>query len=98
MGTLGQSIWVEDWYNFGADYDATLIAWFKNFDSSWHKLKEKYDERFYRMWKYYLLSSAGTFRSRHMHVWQIVFSKKGVPKADTVQSDSEELDLNGEGK
>lgn len=70
---------IEDWHNFGADYDATLIAWFKNFDSSWDKLKEKYDERFYRMWKYYLLSCAGAVRSRDMQVWQIVFSKTGVP-------------------
>lgn len=70
---------VEDWHNFSADYDPTLIAWFKNFDSGWDKLKEKYDERFYRMWKYYLLSCAGLFRSRYMQVWQIVFSKKGVP-------------------
>lgn len=70
---------VEDWHNFGADYDATLMAWFRNFDSSWGKLKEKYDERFYRMWKYYLLSCAAAFRSRHMQVWQIILSKRGVP-------------------
>jgi cyclopropane-fatty-acyl-phospholipid synthase len=70
---------VEDWHDFGADYDATLIAWFKNFDASWDKLKERYGERFYRMWKYYLLSCAGAFRSRYMQVWQIVLSKNGVP-------------------
>lgn len=70
---------VEDWHNFGSDYDATLIAWFKNFDTNWDKLKEKYDDRFYRMWKYFLLSCAGIFRSRSMQVWQIVLSKKGVP-------------------
>jgi cyclopropane-fatty-acyl-phospholipid synthase len=70
---------VEDWHNFGTDYDPTLIAWFKNFDSGWEKLKKKYDERFYRMWKYYLLHCAGLFRSRYMQVWQIVLSKNGVP-------------------
>lgn len=70
---------VEDWHNFSADYDPTLIAWFKNFDASWDKLKKKYDERFYRMWKYYLLSCAGIFRSLHMQVWQIILSKNGVP-------------------
>lgn len=69
---------VEDWHNFGAHYDKTLLAWFNNFDSSWPKLKEKYGERFYRMWKYYLLSCAGTFRARKNQVWQVVFSKKGV--------------------
>jgi len=64
--------------NIGVDYDATLTSWFKNFDNNWDKLKGLYDQRFYRMWKYYLLSSAGTFRSRCLQVWQILFSKKGA--------------------
>lgn len=68
----------EDVYNFGADYDPTLVAWFKNFDGSWDKLKDKYGERFYRMWKYYLLMCAGAFRSRNLQDWQFVFSKEGV--------------------
>lgn len=69
----------EDWHNFGCYYDPTLMSWFQNFDRNWPKLREKYGNRFYRMWKYYLLSCAGIFRSRHMHVWQMVLSKKGVP-------------------
>lgn len=69
----------EDWRNFGCYYDPTLMSWFQNFDRNWPKLREKYGNRFYRMWKYYLLSCAGIFRTRHMHVWQIVFSKRGVP-------------------
>lgn len=36
----------------------------ENFDAGWPDLKDKYEERFYRMWKYYLLSMAGAFRSR----------------------------------
>src|SRR5512135_1902265 len=47
---------VENVQNFGFYYDATLTAWFRNFHNNWDKIKEKYDERFYRMWKYYLLS------------------------------------------
>jgi cyclopropane-fatty-acyl-phospholipid synthase len=70
---------VEDLHNFGADYDTTLMAWFKNFDAAWPKLKGKYDERFYRMWKYYLLTCAGVFRAREAQLWQIVLSKDGVP-------------------
>jgi cyclopropane-fatty-acyl-phospholipid synthase len=69
---------IEDWHNFGYYYDNTLMSWFNNFDSNWDYLKELYDERFYRMWKYYLLSSAGAFRARNLHVWQIVFSKNGI--------------------
>lgn len=70
---------IEDWHNFGAYYATTLMAWFHNFDRYWQLLRPAYGDRFYRMWKYYLLSCAGIFRSRHMHVWQIVLSKKGVP-------------------
>ncbi len=70
---------VEDLHNFGAYYDTTLMAWFKNFDAAWPTLKEKYGERFYRMWKYYLLSCAGVARAREMQLWQIVLSKDGVP-------------------
>ncbi len=69
---------VEDWHNIGFYYDPTLIEWFNNFDRNWPVLRERYDERFYRMWKYYLLSCAGLFRSRYMQVWQVVLSKKGV--------------------
>ncbi len=70
---------LEDWHNFGADYDKTLMSWFDNFNTHWNKLKNAYDDRFYRMWKYFLLVSAGTFRSRRQSLWQIVLSKEGVP-------------------
>jgi cyclopropane-fatty-acyl-phospholipid synthase len=69
---------MEDWHNFGADYDKTLVAWFNNFEKHWPHLKDKYDNRFYRMWKYYLLSFAGAFRARHTQLWQIVLSPEGV--------------------
>ncbi|MEK6738210.1 MAG: cyclopropane fatty acyl phospholipid synthase [Planctomycetota bacterium] len=69
---------MEDLHNFGCYYDPTLISWFKNFDKNWNKLQGFYNNRFYRMWKYYLMSCAGVFRSRFMQVWQIVFSKKGI--------------------
>ncbi|KKR48127.1 MAG: Cyclopropane fatty acyl phospholipid synthase [Candidatus Curtissbacteria bacterium GW2011_GWA1_40_16] len=76
---FGDSVFiVEDVHNFGADYDKTLMAWFDNFDKAWPELKADYDERFYRMWKYYLLVSAGMFRARYTELWQIVLSKKGV--------------------
>ena len=69
---------MEDWHNFGADYEKTLLAWFTNFDYNWHSIKDKYGERFYRMWRYYLLFLAGTFRARRNQLWQIVLSKNGV--------------------
>lgn len=72
---------MEDWHNFGTDYDKTLMAWFKNFDAAWSSsetLREKYGDRFYRMWKYYLLSCAGAFRAREVQLWQIILSPRGV--------------------
>lgn len=69
---------VEDWHNFGVDYDPTLMAWFSNFCRSWPKLKSRYSETFCRMWKYYLLSSAGSFRARESQLWQIVLAKGSV--------------------
>jgi cyclopropane-fatty-acyl-phospholipid synthase len=69
---------LEDWHSFGADYDTTLMHWFQNFDDGWDTLKEDYDEGFYRMWKYYLLCCAGSFRARSNHLWQLVLSPKGV--------------------
>ena len=69
----------EDWHNFGADYDKTLMAWHHRFVTHWDELKSQYDERFYRMWSYYLLACAGGFRSRLLQLWQIVFVKEGIP-------------------
>lgn len=68
---------MEDWHNFGPDYDKTLMAWFANFERAWPRLKTRYDERFYRMWKFYLLSSAASFRSRALQLWQIVITRAG---------------------
>ncbi|MBX0334097.1 cyclopropane fatty acyl phospholipid synthase [Pontibacter sp. HSC-14F20] len=70
---------VEDLHNFGPDYDRTLMAWHQNFNRHWPELQGEYGERFNRMWNYYLLSSAGSFRSRNNQLWQFVLSKKGIP-------------------
>ena len=69
---------IEDWHNFGPDYDRTLCAWFASFDRNYPRLRDRYDERFYRMWKFYLLACAGTFRARVNHLWHFVLSKTGV--------------------
>lgn len=76
---------VEDWHNFGPDYDKTLMAWHANFEKSWDTIKDRYDERFYRMWRYYLLSSAGLFRARYMQLWQVVLSKPGSKPYESVR-------------
>ena len=70
---------LEDCHSFGPDYDKTLMAWSTNFCGHWPEFKDKYDERFYRMWTYFLLSCAGSFRARKNQLWQLVLSKRGVP-------------------
>jgi cyclopropane-fatty-acyl-phospholipid synthase len=66
---------IEDWHNFGADYDPTLMAWHKKFNAAWPQLKTQYGERFKRMFNYYLLVCAGSFRSRENHLWQVILAK-----------------------
>lgn len=70
---------VEDWHNFGADYDLTLTAWRNNIEAAWRTLPASYDERFRRMWRYYLAVSAAIFRSRRDQLWQLTLSARGVP-------------------
>ncbi len=66
---------LEDWHNFGKDYDLTLQAWYQNFKKNWKKNENNYPNTFYKMWEYYLLSCAGYFRSKRGQLWQIVFSR-----------------------
>lgn len=73
---------IEDLHNIGPYYDPTLMAWHENFEKAWPELKAKYSERFRRMWIYYLLSSAGGFRSRAQQLWQIVFTRQGTRQPD----------------
>ena len=70
------SFLIDDWHNFGQDYDRTLMAWWDNFDAAWPRLSDSHGERFYRMWKYYLMVCAGFFRSRQGLLWQLVMSKR----------------------
>lgn len=74
--TLENLFLIEDWHNFGQDYDKTLMAWHHQFVTHWPKISEKYGDRFFRMWTYYLLGCAAFFRSRQGQLWQLVLTKK----------------------
>jgi len=78
---------LEDWHNFGPDYDRTLLAWDANFRAAWPELhaNPRFDERFYRMWRYYLNSCAGAFRARTLHLWQLVLSRGDVARYQPVR-------------
>ena len=74
-----EGLWVmEDWHNFGADYDLTLTEWERRLSARWTQVEQNYSPMFYRMLRYYLLSCAGRFRARDLQLWQILFSPEGV--------------------
>jgi cyclopropane-fatty-acyl-phospholipid synthase len=70
---------MEDWHGFGPDYDRTLQAWRANIESAWDQLPPRYDQRFRRMWRYYLAGAMASFRARRIQLWQVAFSSRGVP-------------------
>lgn len=73
---------IEDLHNIGPDYDRTLLSWYENFNRAWPRLKDKYGDRFYRMWRFYLLASAGGFRARTNQLWQIVMTRPPTRQPD----------------
>jgi len=68
---------LEDVHNIGEHYDPTLMAWWQRFDEAWPRFRDRYGERFYRMWKFYLLTSAAGFRTRYLQLYQVVMTKLG---------------------
>ena len=69
---------IEDLQNFGPDYDRTLMAWYHNVETHLEHILSLYDERFWRMWRYYLMCCAGAFRARRLQLWQLVLSPLGA--------------------
>ncbi len=69
---------LEDWHVFTYDYFLTLKAWHENFEKQWPNLQSRYNEKFHRMWRYYLLSFAGAFHARSIELWQVLLSKNGI--------------------
>ncbi|MCY3880195.1 MAG: cyclopropane fatty acyl phospholipid synthase [Rhodobacteraceae bacterium] len=69
---------LQDWHNFTQDYDRTFMCWYENLSAAWEALGYDNDDRLFRMWRYYLLSFAGVFRSGVSQLWQITFSRDGA--------------------
>src|SRR4029453_948380 len=82
---------VEDIKNIGPNYDPTLLAWEENFRRAWPCFADRYGERFRRMWRFYLLSCAGAFRARSLHVFSILFSKEGTSIASWARDQNSAL-------
>jgi cyclopropane-fatty-acyl-phospholipid synthase len=63
---------VVNWQSIGTHYVRTLHEWRSNFETHWPRLKTTRDERFYRMWHFYLSASAASFRAGKNDVWQVL--------------------------
>jgi cyclopropane-fatty-acyl-phospholipid synthase len=65
---------VDGWQRIGPHYDPTLMAWRANFERYWTQGQHSFDERFHRMWRYYLSAAAASFRARKVDVWQVLLA------------------------
>lgn len=80
--TIEKYFVMEDLHNFGYFYGLTLLAWRDNFLAYWNEApesKKPHADVFFRMFYYYLSSSAGAFEARDLQLWQMVLSPHGVP-------------------
>ena len=69
---------VEKSVEFGKSYDITLRRWHETFNEKWDQIAALgFDERFKRMWNFYLTSCAATFDSGNCDVTQITVRKPG---------------------
>jgi cyclopropane-fatty-acyl-phospholipid synthase len=57
-------------------YADTLKHWWRRFTENRERIQELYDERFCRMWEFYLLACENAFRNDDQIVFQLQFSKK----------------------
>ena len=71
---------VEGSVEFGDSYSLTLRRWHETFDARWAEVRKLgFDERFKRMWDFYLTSCAGAFRGGNCDVTQITYSRPETP-------------------
>ena len=66
--------YVEDVESLRLHYMKTLLKWAENYEKNIDLIREKFDERFIRMWKMYLYSCAACFYNGVIDLHQIVFT------------------------
>ncbi len=77
MGNVEQNdLYVTDVEVLRLHYAKTLKRWYENFRNNEREIKKIYDEKFCRMWKYYLIASEISFRYYQHVVFQFQISKK----------------------
>ena len=77
-----ENLVIEDWENYGHYYVPTLQAWYERFNANWSQIQaldteRPFDERFRRMWNYYLLSCKAAFEVEELHLWHLVMTRRG---------------------
>jgi cyclopropane-fatty-acyl-phospholipid synthase len=73
--TSMRQIWLDD---ITAHYPPTLAAWRQRFLAGWERLRPRgYDERFRRLWDFYLSSSEAGFREQRIGDVQVLLAKPG---------------------
>uniref|UniRef100_A0A453DCV9 Amine oxidase domain-containing protein n=1 Tax=Aegilops tauschii subsp. strangulata TaxID=200361 RepID=A0A453DCV9_AEGTS len=76
--TTSSRFCIEHVENIGPNYYTTLMHWRDNFMANKDEvLALGFDERFLRIWEYYLIFSAAGFKSRALGDYQVVFSRPG---------------------
>jgi cyclopropane-fatty-acyl-phospholipid synthase len=67
---------VERSIEFGQSYNISLRRWHEMFNETWDQISEKgFDDRFRRMWNFYLTYCASTFESGNCDVTQITIKR-----------------------
>jgi cyclopropane-fatty-acyl-phospholipid synthase len=74
--TEQNSLWVTDIEVLRVHYATTLAHWGKRFEANRDKVIAMYDERFARMWEFYLISAEMTFRTGSQMVFHLQLSRK----------------------
>jgi cyclopropane-fatty-acyl-phospholipid synthase len=77
---------VQAWENYGHYYAPTLAAWQERFEANWPQIaaietERRFDEKFRRMFNYYLLSCKAGFETEQLNLWHIVMTKQGQGSA-----------------
>ncbi|MGO4351355.1 class I SAM-dependent methyltransferase [Rhizobium sp. RAF36] len=63
-------------FGFGLDYARTLAEWRERFWNVWERVRPMgFDERFKRLWEFYLFYCEAGFRAKNIDVRQVVFSR-----------------------
>ena len=74
--TSMREVWIDD---ITEHYPPTLATWRQRFFDAWERLRGAgYDERFRRLWDFYLSSSEAGFRERRIGDVQVLFAKPGA--------------------